>query len=114
MGCSLTVTAGRACTNPNLRRLASRPSTRKQRSRVNLLNWDGRKAPAGMFPESTHAAMRLLSTLRERPATRTMQDRLVWQAASLLLAYPDDGQAERLDTVDELLCHISGPAAALL
>jgi nitrate reductase delta subunit len=43
-----------------------------------------------------------------------MQDRLVWQAASLLLAYPDDGQAERLDIVDELLGHISGSAAALL
>jgi nitrate reductase molybdenum cofactor assembly chaperone NarJ/NarW len=43
-----------------------------------------------------------------------MRDRLVWQAASLLLAYPDDGQAERLDTVDELLDHIDGPAAALL
>jgi len=46
--------------------------------------------------------------------SRAMQDRLVWQAASLLLAYPDDGQSERLDTVDELLDHLSGPAAALL
>jgi nitrate reductase delta subunit len=43
-----------------------------------------------------------------------MQHRLVWQAASLLLAYPDDGQAERLDTVEELLDRISGPAAPLL
>ena len=43
-----------------------------------------------------------------------MQDRLVWQAASLLLAYPDDGLAERLDTVDELLGHLDGNAAALL
>ena len=57
--------------------------------------------------------MRLLP-LRERSNTRTMQDRLVWQSASLLLAYPDDGLTERLDTVDELLGHISGPAAALL
>lgn len=55
-----------------------------------------------------------LPTLRERANTRTMQDRLVWQAASLLLAYPDDGLAERLDTVDELLSHVSGPAAAML
>ena len=38
----------------------------------------------------------------------------MWQAASLLLAYPDDGLTERLDTVDELLSHISGPAAVLL
>lgn len=58
--------------------------------------------------------MRLLSALRERSADRAMRDRLVWQAASLLLAYPDDGLAERLDTVGELLGHIGGAAAALL
>jgi nitrate reductase delta subunit len=57
--------------------------------------------------------MRLLP-LRERSNTRAMQDRLVWQSASLLLAYPDDGLTERLDIVDELLGHVSGPAAALL
>jgi nitrate reductase molybdenum cofactor assembly chaperone NarJ/NarW len=54
--------------------------------------------------------MKLLSRARDR----TIQDRLVWQAASLLLAYPDDGQADRLNVVDELLGHISGPVAALL
>lgn len=43
-----------------------------------------------------------------------LQDRLVWQAASLLLAYPDDGQSRRLDTVDRLLECITGPAATLL
>lgn len=58
--------------------------------------------------------MRLLSALRERSTGRAMQDRLVWQAASLLLAYPDDGFTERLDAVDEILGHISGPAATLL
>jgi nitrate reductase delta subunit len=58
--------------------------------------------------------MRLLAHVRERSANRTMQDRLVWQAASLLLAYPDSRLAERLDTVDELVDHIDGPAAALL
>ena len=58
--------------------------------------------------------MRLLPNVRERPTTRAMQDRLVWQAASLLLAYPDDGQSQRLDTVDELLGHVTGPAAASL
>ncbi len=56
--------------------------------------------------------MKLLSALRERSTNRSMQDRLVWQAASLLLAYPDDGLAGRLDAVDELLGHISGPPAA--
>ncbi|ASL13981.1 nitrate reductase molybdenum cofactor assembly chaperone [Mycobacterium intracellulare] len=58
--------------------------------------------------------MRLLSALRERSTGWAMQDRLVWQAASLLLAYPDDGFTERLDAVDEILGHISGPAGTLL
>jgi len=58
--------------------------------------------------------MKLLLNVRERSNTRTMQDRLVWQSASLLLAYPDDGLTERLDTVDEMLSHIGGPAADLL
>ncbi|MFV0494184.1 nitrate reductase molybdenum cofactor assembly chaperone [Mycobacterium sp.] len=43
-----------------------------------------------------------------------MQDRLVWQAASLLLTYPDEGRSHRLDAVGELLGHVSGPEAALL
>ena len=58
--------------------------------------------------------MRPLAQVWERSSNRTMRDRLVWQAASLLLAYPDDGLAERLDTVDELLGHASGPVVALL
>lgn len=58
--------------------------------------------------------MRLLTALRDRSTNRAMQDRLVWQAASLLLAYPDDGFAERLDAVDEIRGHINGPAARLL
>lgn len=58
--------------------------------------------------------MKLLSALRERSTNRAMQDRLVWQAASLLLAYPDDGLTGRLNAVDELLGHMSGPPAALL
>jgi nitrate reductase molybdenum cofactor assembly chaperone NarJ/NarW len=57
--------------------------------------------------------MRLLSQVRER-SSRTMQDRLVWQAASLLLAYPDEGLADRLDAVDQLVRHVGGRAAALL
>lgn len=58
--------------------------------------------------------MRLLSRVRDPANTRTMQDRLVWQSASLLLAYPDDALTERLDTVQELLSHVSGPAEGLL
>jgi nitrate reductase delta subunit len=39
---------------------------------------------------------------------------MVWQAASLLLAYPDDQLDERLDTVETLLAHIDSTAADLL
>ncbi|TVS85320.1 nitrate reductase molybdenum cofactor assembly chaperone [Mycobacterium helveticum] len=54
-----------------------------------------------------------LHRLRDRSGVR-VQDRLVWQAASLLLAYPDDGLTGRLDTVAELLGHVAGPAGELL
>ncbi|BBZ22255.1 nitrate reductase molybdenum cofactor assembly chaperone [Mycolicibacter hiberniae] len=40
-------------------------------------------------------------------------DRAVWQAASLLLSYPDEHLPQRLDTVEALLVH-AGPPAALL
>jgi nitrate reductase molybdenum cofactor assembly chaperone NarJ/NarW len=43
-----------------------------------------------------------------------LSDRLVWQAASLLLAYPDERLDERLETVETLLAHIDGTAAELL
>jgi nitrate reductase delta subunit len=58
--------------------------------------------------------MKLLAALRERSTSRAMQDRLVWQAASLLLAYPDDGLAGRLEAVAEMIGHLSGRPAALL
>lgn len=50
--------------------------------------------------------MKLLSRARDT----ALSDRLVWQSASLLLAYPDDGHRARLDTVAELLPHVAGPA----
>jgi nitrate reductase delta subunit len=39
---------------------------------------------------------------------------LIWQCASLLLAYPDEQHAGRVDTVDQLLAHITGTVAGLL
>ncbi|MGH3560933.1 MAG: nitrate reductase molybdenum cofactor assembly chaperone, partial [Mycobacterium sp.] len=45
---------------------------------------------------------------------RGLDDRLVWQAASLLLAYPDEKHDQRLDTVASLLAHTEGTAAELL
>ncbi|MBF0662758.1 MULTISPECIES: nitrate reductase molybdenum cofactor assembly chaperone [unclassified Rhodococcus (in: high G+C Gram-positive bacteria)] len=50
---------------------------------------------------------------REDPARR-LQTRLVHQAASLLLAYPDEQMAERLDTVEALVDHIDEPARGRL
>ncbi len=50
--------------------------------------------------------MKLLTRVRDN----TLCDRSVWQAASLLLAYPDDRHGERLAIVAELLTHIAGPA----
>ncbi|EUA50366.1 nitrate reductase molybdenum cofactor assembly chaperone [Mycobacterium xenopi 4042] len=38
----------------------------------------------------------------------------MWQAASLLLAYPDEQRDERLDTVEGLLAHLDGTVAELL
>lgn len=46
--------------------------------------------------------------IRERG--KTLGNQLVWQTASLLLAYPDHLHAQRLDTVAELLSHITGSA----
>jgi nitrate reductase delta subunit len=55
--------------------------------------------------------MKLLTRPRAHVA---LQDRLVWQAASLLLAYPDERLADRLRTVDQLRAGVTGPAANLL
>jgi nitrate reductase delta subunit len=52
--------------------------------------------------------------LRTRSREPELRDRLVWQAASLLLAYPDEQRDERLDTVERLLDHLDGAAAELL
>ncbi len=41
-------------------------------------------------------------------------NRAVWQAASLMLAYPDERCGERLDTVETLLAHIDGRPKELL
>lgn len=52
--------------------------------------------------------------LLTRGSKHELQDRLVWQCASLLLAYPDEQHAGRLDTVSQLLAHITSPVAGLL
>ena len=88
-----------------------------ERRRVNLLNWDGKGAPTGMFPRGASERSKLLTRRsgRARPPTRAMQDRLVWQAASLLLAYPDDDcrAARHSSTSCSASCR-AGPPAALL
>lgn len=44
--------------------------------------------------------------MRGRAARRAAEQRLVWQAASLLLSYPDAGQGDRLDLVAQLCAHL--------
>jgi len=58
--------------------------------------------------------MRLLTGARHNAPTRSLQDPLVWQCASLLLAYPDEHFAERLGIVDELRAPVAGRAAEML
>jgi len=58
--------------------------------------------------------MRLLTGARHNAPTRSLQDRLVWQCASLLLAYPDEQFAERLGIVDELRAPVAGRTAEML
>ena len=58
--------------------------------------------------------MRLLTRALQNATTRSLQDRLVWQCASLLLAYPDEHFAERLGIVDELRAPVAGRAAEML
>ncbi|MCB0939139.1 MAG: nitrate reductase molybdenum cofactor assembly chaperone [Mycobacterium sp.] len=52
--------------------------------------------------------------LLTRAPKHALQDRLVWQSASLLLAYPDDLHDERLATVDSLLTPVTGRPAEML
>jgi nitrate reductase molybdenum cofactor assembly chaperone NarJ/NarW len=51
---------------------------------------------------------------RRSRSDHNLQDRLVWQAASLMLAYPDDGHADRLEAAARLLDHVTGEPRALL
>ncbi|MDV3124331.1 nitrate reductase molybdenum cofactor assembly chaperone [Mycobacterium sp. 21AC1] len=51
---------------------------------------------------------------RRKRSSNTLQDRLVWQAASLLLAYPDAEHAERIQTAARLLDHVTGEPRRLL
>lgn len=56
--------------------------------------------------------MRLLN--RTGANLASLRDRVVWQCASLLLAYPDEQMADRLRTVDELCVPANGAARELL
>ena len=48
--------------------------------------------------------------MRLRTRTNILQDRMVWQAASLLLGYPDTEHRARLGAAAELLENLTGPA----
>ena len=51
---------------------------------------------------------------RRNRSDHGLQDRLVWQAASLMLGYPDDGHAGRLQAATRLLDHITGTPREML
>ena len=79
-----------------------------RRGRVNLLNWDGRGHPDGLFPppdEGADARARRTSTRRSpvsghpRPALGAHELRLAWQSTSLLLGYPDEALLARVPLV---------------
>ncbi|KUI23770.1 nitrate reductase [Mycobacterium sp. IS-1742] len=46
-----------------------------------------------------------------RRSRNGLEERLVWQCASLLLSYPD---RDRLETAEQMLAHLDGPAAQRL
>lgn len=52
--------------------------------------------------------------LSRRGSSTAEQRRIVWQAASLLLAYPDDGQDRRLDLVQNAVTALETPSRELL
>ena len=53
----------------------------------------------------------MIRGLRRRPAPTVRHNRIVWQAAALLLAYPDEGHTERLDLVERSLGELPTPLA---
>ncbi len=55
-----------------------------------------------------------MKALFGRSVRRTARHRVVWQAASLLLTYPDGGHRARLELVDELCAHLPVEQAAPL
>ena len=62
-------------------------------ARVNLLNWDGKGSPGGLFPpRGDEEADSREPRPRARDAAPLHDDQLTvaWQAASLLLGYPDE------------------------
>lgn len=59
--------------------------------------------------------MKLLRRPARGDSARNLREhRIVWQAASLLLAYPDGGHHARLGTVDELIALLPDESAAPL
>lgn len=52
--------------------------------------------------------------VRRNRREQVLEHRVVWQAAALLLAYPDGRHAERLTTVEELLAHLPSTPVRLL
>lgn len=56
----------------------------------------------------------MIRGLRRRPTPAARHNRIVWQAAALLLAYPDEGHTARLDLVEGTLGELPTPLATPL
>ena len=74
-------------------------------SRVNLLNWDGKGSPSGLFPARPRRRggdpVTRTATSRRPTALTDAQLTVAWQAASLLLGYPDEELLGHLDLIEE-------------
>ena len=97
-------------------------------SRVNLLNWDGKGSPAGLFPPSSHPAADLaadqgtepgdrpdgppMSRPHPRAALSPDQLTIAWQSLSLLLDYPGEELLGRLDVVCAASHRLPSPIGA--
>jgi nitrate reductase molybdenum cofactor assembly chaperone len=90
------------------------------RGRVNLLTWDGKGIPAGMFPADGARTSDVPAHAAYGRSRRLPDDqlRIAWQACSLLLDYPTETLVSRLGLVrqaaGELPAYLAEPVCRLV
>ena len=88
--------------------LEALPPDNPLRGRVNLLNWDGRGMPDGIFPGSGREG-RPMRWRRHRDAQPGIREQALadtWQVVSLLLDYPDDVLVSRVPMLREVVAEL--------